>query len=151
MIQAQETLQQGLTQDQNDQRVFDLCGEYCPGRINRREFFARSSVITVAGVSGLTMAEALLPRYARAQTISFTDSRLKAQYVSWPSPGGNGQTMRGYLVRPAGAGPFSAGLVVHADRGRFPPGRRRTARPPATRRRARWQGNWSCRLPSRNR
>ena len=90
MNQIEKIQQQGLTQVQIDRRVFDLYDEYCHGRIGRREFFARSSAITVAGVSGLAMAEALLPRYARAQTISFTDSRIKAQYVTWPSPGGGG-------------------------------------------------------------
>lgn len=29
------------------------------------------------------MAQALLPRYARAQTISFTDERIKARYVNY--------------------------------------------------------------------
>ncbi len=47
-----------------------------------------------------------MPRYANAQTISFTDERIKAQYVTYPSPGGNSGTMRGYLVQPAGKGPF---------------------------------------------
>lgn len=117
MTPIQEIPQPGLTQVQIDQRVFDLYDEYCHGRIDRREFFARSSAITVAGVSGLAMAEALLPRYARAQTISFTDPRLKAQYLSYPSPGGNSGTMRGYLVQPAGAGPWPAVLVVHENRG----------------------------------
>ena len=56
-----------VTQLQIDQRVFDLYDEYCHGRIDRREFLARSGAL-VAG--GLIMAQALLPRYAQAQTIS---------------------------------------------------------------------------------
>lgn len=120
MTRTSEAQPQGLTQIEIDQRVFDLYDEYCHGRINRREFFARSSVITVAGVSGLAMAEAMLPRYARAQTIPPADTRIKAQYVSYPSPGGNSGTMRGYLVQPAGAGPWPAVLVIHENRGLNP-------------------------------
>ena len=120
MIGTQEAQQPELTQAEIDQRVFDLYDEYCHGRITRREFFARSSVITVAGVSGLAMAEAMLPRYARAQTIASTDARIKAQYVTYPSPGGNSGTMRGYLVHPAGAGPWPAVIAVHENRGMNP-------------------------------
>jgi len=71
-------------------------------------------------VGGLAMAQALLPRYAEAQTISFTDSRIKANYVTYASPGGNSGTMRGYLVQPAGSGPFPAVLVIHENRGLNP-------------------------------
>lgn len=66
------------------------------------------------------MAQALLPRYARAQTVSFTDPRIRAQYVDYASPGGNSGAMRGYLVQPAGAGPFAAVLVIHENRGLNP-------------------------------
>ena len=72
-----------------DQRIYDLYDEYCHGTMERREFLRRASLITVAGVSGLVMAQALLPRYAAAQTISFTDERIKANYVKYDSPGGN--------------------------------------------------------------
>jgi len=106
-----------VTQLEIDQRVFDLYDEYCHGRIDRREFLARSAALVVGG---LAMAQALLPRYAQAQTISFTDTRMKAQYVNYPSPGGNSGQMRGYLVQPAGAGPFPAVLVVHENRGLNP-------------------------------
>ncbi|RPI40995.1 MAG: twin-arginine translocation signal domain-containing protein, partial [Betaproteobacteria bacterium] len=57
----------GVTQLEIDQRVFDLYDEYCHGRIERREFLARAAAVTAGG---LAMAHALMPRYARAQTIS---------------------------------------------------------------------------------
>jgi carboxymethylenebutenolidase len=106
-----------VTQAEIDQRVFDLYDEYCHGGIDRREFLARSAALVVGG---LAMAQALLPRYAQAQTISFTDQRIKANYVTYPSPGGNSGEMRGYLVQPAGAGPFPAVLVIHENRGLNP-------------------------------
>ena len=110
----------GITQQEIDQRVFDLYDEYCHGRIDRREFLSRAASLAVVGGSGLAMAQALLPRYAQAQTISFTDQRMKANYVTYPSPGGNSGNMRGYLVQPAGTGPFPAVLVVHENRGLNP-------------------------------
>jgi carboxymethylenebutenolidase len=103
-----------------DARIYALYDEYCHGRIDRREFMKRASALTVAGGSALAMAQALLPRYAQAQTISFTDERMKARYVDYPSPGGNSGTMRGYLVQPSGAGPFAAVLVIHENRGLNP-------------------------------
>lgn len=106
--------------EQIDRRVFDLYDEYCHGRIDRREFLARSAAITIGGVSALWMAQALMPRYAEAQTISFTDSRIKANYVEYDSPGGTSGRMRGYLVQPAGDGPFPAVLVIHENRGLNP-------------------------------
>ena len=108
---------QGVTQIEIDQRVFDLYDEYCHGGIDRREFLKRSAAICVGG---LVMAQALLPRYAEAQTISFTDPRIKASYVNYPSPGGNSGTMRGYLVQPVGTGPFPAVVVIHENRGLNP-------------------------------
>ncbi len=105
------------TQSEIDQRVFDLYDEYCHGRIDRREFLQRAAVVTVGG---LAMAQALLPRYARAQMVSFTDERIKARYVSYPSPGGSSGTMRGYLVQPSKAGSYPAVLVIHENRGLNP-------------------------------
>ena len=106
-----------VTQIEIDQRIFDLYDEYCHGRMDRRSFLAQAAVVTVGG---LAMAQALMPHYARAQTISFTDPRIKARYVNYPSPGGNSGEMRGYLVQPAGNGPFPTILVIHENRGLNP-------------------------------
>ena len=106
-----------LTQVEIDQRVFDLYDEYCHGGMDRRSFLQRAAAVTVGGWA---MAQALLPRYAQAQTISFTDTRIKARYVTYPSPGGTSGTMRGYLVQPTGPGPFGAVVVIHENRGLNP-------------------------------
>src|SRR6195256_3414406 len=110
-------LPRALTQGEIDQRVFDLYDEYCHGRIDRREFLLQAAAVTVGG---LAMAQALLSRYAQAQTISFTDERIKGRYVNYPSPGGTSGQMRGYLVQPKGSGPFPTVLVVHENRGLNP-------------------------------
>jgi carboxymethylenebutenolidase len=103
-----------------DPRVYDLYDEYCHGKYDRREYLRRAAALTIVGGTGLAMAQALLPRYAEAQTISFTDKRIKAVYVDYPSPGGTSGEMRGYLVQPTGEGPFPAVLVIHENRGLNP-------------------------------
>jgi len=116
-------MSQPVTQTQIDQRVYDLYDEYCHGKIDRREYLKRASALALLGISALAMAASLLPQYAQAQTISFADPRIKASYVTYPSPSGNGadgQAMRGYLVQPAGTGPFPAVLIIHENRGLNP-------------------------------
>jgi carboxymethylenebutenolidase len=109
-----------MKKDTIDPKVYDLYDEYCHTEMTRRDFFNKASALAVVGGAGLAMAQALLPRYAEAQTISFTDERIKARYVEYDSPGGTSGKMRGYLVKPAGDGPFPAVLVIHENRGLNP-------------------------------
>lgn len=109
-----------MTKDKIEPQVFDLYDEYCHGRIDRRQFFERAAALTVSGFSALALAESLMPQYAEAALVSFTDERINARYVDYPSPGGTSGEMRGYLVRPAGDGPFPAVLVLHENRGLNP-------------------------------
>jgi carboxymethylenebutenolidase len=106
-----------LTQTDLDRKVFALYDEYCHGGIDRREFLRRAGAL---GAGALALAHALFPDYAAAQTIAATDARIKGQYVTYPSPGGNGTEIRGYLVQPAGNGPWPAVLVIHENRGLNP-------------------------------
>jgi carboxymethylenebutenolidase len=107
----------GITQAEIDRRVYELYDEYCHGRMGRREFLERAAVL---GAGALAVAHGLLPNYALAETIPFTDDRIKATYATYPSPGGTCETMRGYLVQPAGTGKWPAVLVIHENRGLNP-------------------------------
>ncbi|MFJ7885980.1 YghX family hydrolase [Pseudomonas sp. NPDC096917] len=99
--------------------LLELYDYYAHGKINRREFLDRAAVFT-AGVSALTVLSALSPDYALAEQVSFTDPDIKAEYITYPSPKGNGE-VRGYLVRPAKAqGKLPAVVVVHENRGLNP-------------------------------
>jgi carboxymethylenebutenolidase len=103
-----------------DPKVYDLYDEYAHTLMDRRTFFNVASTMAVVGGAGLAMAQAMMPGYAEAQTISFTDERIKARYVDYDSPGGTSGKMRGYLAKPDGDGPFPAVLVVHENRGLNP-------------------------------
>jgi carboxymethylenebutenolidase len=88
--------------------------------ILRRDFLTKASSLAIVSGSGLAMANLLLPRYAQAHTIDFTDERIKPHYVEYESPSGSSGKMRGYLVKPAGEGPFPAVLIIHENRGLNP-------------------------------
>lgn len=105
-----------------DDELFELYDEYCHSSMSRRDFLERAAAIgAAAGIAGCAAkAEALLPDYARSVTVPFTDERIKATYVTYDSPGGNGPKMRGYLVTPAEGETFGGVLVVHENRGLNP-------------------------------
>ncbi|MCB9828933.1 MAG: dienelactone hydrolase family protein [Planctomycetes bacterium] len=104
-----------------DAKLFDLYDEYCHGSMKRREFLASAAALAaIAGLPGCgEKAKELLPDYAKTVTVSFTDPRIKAKFVEYESPGGNGK-MRGYLVTPVEPGACGAVLVVHENRGLNP-------------------------------
>lgn len=98
-------------------KEFDL---YVHGIISRREFLNRSARFAAGGVTAAAILDSLQPNFAWAQQVPTDDSRIKAEYVEYPSPKGNG-TMKGYLARPANAsGPLSAVVVIHENRGLNP-------------------------------
>lgn len=110
-----------MKENEIDEKVYELYDEYCHSGMSRREFLKKAGALSVVGgISAAAMANSLLPNYALAQTISFTDERIKPKYVEYDSLGGNSGKMRGYLVQPKGTGPFPTVLVVHENRGLNP-------------------------------
>ena len=65
------------------------------------------------------LLDALSPNYAMANQVEESDSRIKGEMIEYPSPDGHG-TVKGYLVRPVGAGKRGSVVVVHENRGLNP-------------------------------
>jgi len=102
------------------QELLNLFDRYVHGDIGRRDFMDGAQKFAVGGLTAMGLWESLRPNYAWAQQVPKDDSRLKAEQATVPSPQGNG-SIRGYLVRPAGAsGKLPAVLVVHENRGLNP-------------------------------
>jgi len=103
-----------------DPELLALFDQYVHGGVDRRQFLDRASRFAAGGVTAAALLDSLSPHYAWAQQVPPDDARLKAEYATYPSPKGSG-TMRGYLVKPAGAkGKLPAVLVVHENRGLNP-------------------------------
>jgi len=100
--------------------VLELFDGYIHGNISRRDFLDRAGKYAVGGFTAAAMLESLSPDYAFAQQVAKDDSRIKTEYLTYPSPDGSG-TMRGYFARPASGGPKWPGVVVfHENRGLNP-------------------------------
>jgi carboxymethylenebutenolidase len=102
------------------QELLDLFHEYQHGDISRRSFLDRAGKFAVGGLTAAAIFESLKPNYAWAEQVPKNDQRLKSEYVTVPSPAGNG-TIKGYFAQPANAsGKLPAVLVVHENRGLNP-------------------------------
>jgi carboxymethylenebutenolidase len=102
------------------QELLDLFHEYQHGEISRRSFLDRAGKFAVGGLTAAAIFESLKPNYAWAEQVPKNDQRLKTEYVTVPSPDGNG-TIKGYFAQPATAsGKLPAVLVVHENRGLNP-------------------------------
>jgi carboxymethylenebutenolidase len=102
------------------QELLNLYDQYIHGGISRRSFLDGAQKFAVGGVTAAALFEALKPNYAWAVQVPPDDKRIKAEYVTIPSPQGNG-SIKAYFVRPANmTGKLPAVLVVHENRGLNP-------------------------------
>jgi len=100
--------------------VLALFDGYVHGFIERRDFLEGAAKVLGGGAAALSVLTALQPRYAWAKQVAPEDSRIRADYVEYPSPNGSG-TMRGYMAVPEGATePKPSVLVIHENRGLNP-------------------------------
>ena len=104
------------------QPLIDMYNVYIHGGMTRREFVDATKKFAVGGLTVAVIMEGLMPNYALGEVVPKIDARLKTEYVTIPSPAGNG-SIKGYLVRPASASATTklpSVLVVHENRGLNP-------------------------------
>ncbi len=99
-------------------QVERLSGDYREGRLNRREFLTRLSLIT----GSMAAAHLLVEKNGLAQVISQREVagagngmiQISGADVDFPQ---NELKLGGYLASPQGKGPFPAVVVIHENRG----------------------------------
>lgn len=102
------------------QELLNLYDLYVHGDLDRRGFLEGAGKFATGTVTATVLWESLRANYAWAEQIPKDDKRVKTEYLSVPSPQGNG-SIRGYFVRPAKAsGELPAVLVIHENRGLNP-------------------------------
>src|SRR6201998_567605 len=95
------------------QELLNLFYRYVHGEITRRAFLDAAKKYAIGGLTAMAIWESLRPNYALAEQVPKDDKRVVSEFVTVPSPQGNG-TIRGYFVRPANAGGKLPGvLVIH--------------------------------------
>lgn len=106
--------------DDFPQELLDLFDHYVHGEMNRRQFLDGAAKYTAKGLTAVAILDSLRPNYALAEQVPKDDKRLKTEYVTVPSPQGNG-SIRGYFVRPSDTkGKLPGVLVLHENRGLNP-------------------------------
>lgn len=104
------------------QELLTLFDSYVHGGMDRRAFLEAAQKFATGGLTAMAIWESLRPNYAWAQQVPKDDSRVRTEYVSVPSPKGNG-SIKGYLIHPAKAAPgekLPGVLVIHENRGLNP-------------------------------
>ncbi|MGO4566879.1 YghX family hydrolase [Rhizobium sp. 2YAF20] len=109
-----------LTAKDFQPELLELYDYYAHGKITKREFLDRAAKFAVGGLTAAAILASMSPDYALAQQVEFTDPDILAEYITYPSPKGNGN-VRAYMVRPVNAkGKVPAVVVVHENRGLNP-------------------------------
>ena len=102
------------------QELLDLFDKYVHGEMERRDFLESAKKFAVGGVTATALWESLRPNYAWAQQVPKDDTRIATEWITVPSPQGNGN-IKGYFVKPAkAAGKLPGVIVIHENRGLNP-------------------------------
>jgi carboxymethylenebutenolidase len=98
------------------QEMIRLYDDYTHLTLDRRGFMQKLSRLAGSTAAAAAIVPLLEASKAQAAIVAEDDPRLVAETITWP--GAEGQTMSGYLVRPAdAAGKLGAVITIHENRG----------------------------------
>ena len=98
------------------QALLNLFDRYVHGEIHRREFIDGAQKFAVGGVTATALFEMLRPNYAWAIQVPESDTRIKVEPATIPSPKGNGTDHGLYGAQGGCDGKLPAVLVIHENR-----------------------------------
>ncbi len=100
------------------QAMINAYDEYTHLTLDRRGFMEKLTKLAGSAGAAAAIAPLLAANKASAEIVAADDSRLETKDVTYPGKGGE---MKGYLVRPKGAGgKLGAVIIIHENRGLNP-------------------------------
>src|SRR5690606_15839737 len=94
-----------------DQELLDLYDHYVHGQVDRRTFLQRAGKFAAGGITAAALLQQLTPNYALAAQVPAEDTRVRSEYLKFPSPAGHGEG-RGLFAKPANATGKLPGIIV---------------------------------------
>ena len=100
------------------QAMINAYDEYTHLTLDRRGFMEKLTKLAGTAGAAAAIAPLLAANKASAEIVAADDSRLEMKDITYP---GKGSEMKGYLVRPKGAGgKLGAVIIIHENRGLNP-------------------------------
>jgi carboxymethylenebutenolidase len=100
-----------------DKEIRNLYTDFKNGRISRRMFIRRLTIITGSSAAALTLLPVLDESVIKESAASEQETSLITEFIKYPAETGE---MRAFLARPEKGKKFPAVIVIHENRGLVP-------------------------------
>lgn len=99
-----------------EQNVLELQGQYAQGKLSRREFMEKLSVM-LGAAAALSLLSSIDNTPASAEVVPADDSRLQIERITYPGETGE---IRATLAHPKGEAKLPGLIIIHENRGLNP-------------------------------
>lgn len=100
-----------------DKKILRLYNEYQSGRVDRRKFIKKLTVLAGGTAAAMSLITVLDSKSAYASSFSLEDEDVHSEFITYPGASGE---MKALLSYPAGKKKLPAVIVIHENRGLQP-------------------------------